>query len=379
MRSLAAFVVALAFAFAMLGLLVPVRPAHACGNVTLEDDPAHRKLREADEALREGDVTRARTLASDVAGGRTTAELRRDLAKARAERIVALSFVRDRAATPDEIQRSIEELHRQLVMQQLPEPSLQADLGEAEARGGRDDDAYRHLSTLADRDLIGSPYAYAALARVAAKRGDMTTASSAAKRCAQITTDAGICRGEYPSPPLLRGKTLGYLLPGIVAAIALVRRRRARAPWSKHADGVCAAVVVLTIAFVFAYARTPWLTTSVTLVALAAAGVAQRLLFVSAVKRDRMPGWVLRAPAPEDAHLPAVASFFHSGQQVLERQPDASYRDPARVAVLRLGPRSRAARALVLVAAAIVLALVGASTLTMSARHTASMDSRVDL
>ena len=66
-------------------------------------------------------------------------------------------------------------------------------------------------------------------------------------------------------------------------------------------------------------ARAQWTTTLVTLAVVALVGFVQRIAFVRAVKRERIAGWVLRDTVEEDARLPAVASFFHSREGVLER------------------------------------------------------------
>lgn len=378
MRRVLAFVVALA---ALLSLVSFGRPAQACENATLLDDPIVQKMQDAEEALAEGDVVRARVLAKEVA--HRTAPVRGPMEKdmsSRATRLVAISWVRDRNATPAEIDGAVQDLRRDLAERTVPDPQRQADLGEAYARNGEDTKAYETLAPLYEKDLIGSPYAFAALARVAAKRGDNATAVSAARRCSEVTTNASICRGEYPAPPLLRGHVLGYAFPGVLAVFALVRRRRAKHPWAAHGDKVFAALLIATIGFVFAYARSPFVTTFGTLAALVVVGMAQRLAFVAKVKRERIAGFVLRDATAEDAALPAVASFFHRSARVLERVPDASYREPARVAVLRLTPRRRGALALT-IAGVFVLALVGACTMaTMRTTRSASvpLDSRLD-
>jgi hypothetical protein len=154
-------------------------------------------------------------------------------------------------------------------------------------------------------------------------------------------------------------------VPGVFALIALARRRRAKHPWSAYGDKVLAAMIVATCAFVFASARSPWTTALVTAGALVSIGIAQRLAFVAAVKRERIAGYVLRDAAPEDGGLPAVASFFHSGRRVLERVPDASYREPARVGVVLLTPRRRGALALAIAGVFVLALFAGCSLLTM--------------
>lgn len=64
------------------------------------------------------------------------------------------------------------------------DPAIKANLGEALARReGTRDEAFRVLKDLSDRDLMGSPQAYATLARLAKERGDGALEQSARGRC----------------------------------------------------------------------------------------------------------------------------------------------------------------------------------------------------
>lgn len=375
MRRLVALVVALV---ALVGLL-PLHRAQACENATVGEFPAVKQLHRAEEALEIGDVALARSLATELASGKVYLpfSMRSDL-ESRSHRIIAMSWIRDPNATPSEIERATESLRLGLMAREKPDAVRQAELGEAYARAGQDEAAYQMLRDLDEKDLIGSPYAYAALARVAEKRGEHVRAQTALKRCAEIAGASPICRGAYLKPPLLRGKLHGFVLPGVLAVIALVRRRRAKHakhPWSTFGDNVFAAIVVATAAFVFAFAEEPWVTTLVTFLSLVFIAIAQRVAFVASVKRGGVAGWIMRDANAEDERLPVVRSFFHVGHHVIEREPDAAYRDPARVAVMRVSPRSAAARTLV-VAAVVGIALLGAcTTLTFSETRSAAQPS----
>lgn len=367
----------LAILVTLVAIVFAVRPAVACGNAVLGEETPFKRLHEAEDALDEGDLKLARELATPIANGAIPMPVAADAARARAHHIIAMSYVRDRQATQEQIAGAIATLEDELRKQDGAKPSLEADAGEALARSGRDDEAFAKLSSLANADLMGSPYAYAALARIAKKRGDAGMATLAAMRCANMTTNAAVCRGEYPPQPLLRGKLLGYVLPGVLAMIALVRRRRRKRPWSSYGDKVYAAIVVATCALVFVYARAPATTTVMTFAALALVGLSQRLVFLSAVKRHRIPAFVLREATTGDSRLPSVASFFHPRERVLEHVPDASYREPARMAVLRLTPRRRGALALAVVGV-LTLALFGScATLTMRSTKSESASSRL--
>jgi hypothetical protein len=366
-----------AFVVALIALVGLIHPANACENATASEFPAVKQLRRAEEALDDGDVERSRTLASEVAEGKVHLPFSmRDDLKSRATRIVALSWIRDPKAMPRDIEKATEMLRVDLAARETPDAARQADLGEAYARAGQDEAAYQMLRGLDEKDLIGSPYAYAALARVAAKRGDHGRADLARRRCSQISSNAAICQGAYPNPPLLRGNLLAYVFPGVLAIVALVRRRRKKDhPWAAFADKVFAALVVATCAFVFAFAYEPWLTTLVTFASLVVVGIGQRLAFVAAVKRGRVAGFTLREGTADDARLPVVTSFFHVGHRVLEEQPEAAYREPARVGVVRLSPRSAVARGFAIAGMLALVLLGAASTLVFATSRSASSES----
>lgn len=367
MRGFAAWLVAII-------VLLRAAPAPACMNAIFSDDEAVKRVREADESLAEGDVHRARELASAVAHDGppvdAAATALRARVRARAERVVALSWVRDRDATPEDVDRALQTLDRQLREQQVEDPALAADVGEALARAGQDDLAYERLLRLEQRDLIGSPYAHAALARLAETRGEAALAQTARGRCETMAGDRRICRGDYPRPPLLRGRPLGYALPGAIALVALALRvlsRRRGAPWLGHHDTMFALLVVLTGAAAFSLARAPWAAACFSTVALAIVARVQRGLFFRAVERERVPGFALRPATSEDGRAPALRSLFTSSERVLERTPDAAYREPARVAVLRLVPRSRTAAVLVAVTLAVLALSASCAALTLRA------------
>jgi hypothetical protein len=77
---------------------------------------------------------------------------------------------------------------RAISAERRDDPIARADLAEAlAATPGKEDDALGILADLADRDLIGSAHAYAALARIRASRGDSGAARRALARCELMT------------------------------------------------------------------------------------------------------------------------------------------------------------------------------------------------
>jgi hypothetical protein len=74
------------------------------------------------------------------------------------------------------------------------DPAVQADLGEALSKlpHGRAK-AFELLSGLAKKDLMGSPHAYAALAKLESDKGDAKNAEAALKKCREMTKSPRVC------------------------------------------------------------------------------------------------------------------------------------------------------------------------------------------
>jgi hypothetical protein len=101
---------------------------------------------------------------------------------------------------------------RQVEASRPNDPVALANLGEAlAARSGTEDEAVAILGNLANRDLMGSAHAYAALARLRAARGESFASSDAIKRCESMTkAPDAVCHAQSASASLdLRPTTRG--------------------------------------------------------------------------------------------------------------------------------------------------------------------------
>jgi Flp pilus assembly protein TadD len=74
------------------------------------------------------------------------------------------------------------------------DPTVQADLGEALSKTATGQAELKILQGLAQKDLMGSPHAYAALAKLRTQSGDSAGAEAAIKRCVEMSKTPGICK-----------------------------------------------------------------------------------------------------------------------------------------------------------------------------------------
>jgi hypothetical protein len=82
------------------------------------------------------------------------------------------------------------------------DPRAHADLAEARTRLPRTRaEATRVLEDLDQRDLLGSPFAYMALARARRASGDDGGASAAMRRCSMVSTEPRRCATDFMGEP----------------------------------------------------------------------------------------------------------------------------------------------------------------------------------
>jgi hypothetical protein len=216
---------------ALLALLAVVSvpaPAFACGGAIVmrhfqapkkADPPMPVLVADAEKKLEEGDTSAAAAAAKrafpKVKAGSPGTGL-----EGRALRVAALAVARSegavgpegaKAADPKARERNLawsatvlKSLDAKAEAERGGDPSLKANLGEALARvDATREEGFRVLKDLSDRDLMGSPQAYATLARLAKERGDEALERTARGRCETMSGGKAVC-GEAPAPEVVR-------------------------------------------------------------------------------------------------------------------------------------------------------------------------------
>jgi len=217
-----------AAALALVPSVLAVSYAHdasACG-MSIRMEPTLRKptpvqqIAGAEKALENGqNAVAAKAVLATFPRVRTATAGANPL-EARALRVFALAVVRSNGAVNDKtagfaspagwtpaanLEWSVQSI-REIDAKRPNDPTVQADLGRgAEQASSRAEGGARDLQKLAERDLMGSPHAYAALAMLRTSKGDLAGAEarrSAARRCRRRPASASL-RGRSSSrrPP----------------------------------------------------------------------------------------------------------------------------------------------------------------------------------
>ncbi|NOU33447.1 MAG: hypothetical protein HOO96_36590 [Polyangiaceae bacterium] len=91
---------------------------------------------------------------------------------------------------------------RSLHEQSPNNPTITGELGEAlAATPGHETEALELLSQLSDKDLLGTPQAYSALARLRFQQGLTKKSAEALQRCNAMTNKPAVCGPQLPTNP----------------------------------------------------------------------------------------------------------------------------------------------------------------------------------
>lgn len=185
-----------------------IRPGQA---PTSKPAPA-RLIAQAEKAFDEGRMADALRTAIEAYPNIATANPSNDVMMNRALRLAAVVTARSggarspsEARTPEQRAGRVEWAIRALRGLYQRNPSnvtLEGDLGEALAMvPEHEEEAHRRLSSLADRDLLGSAHAYSALARLHFSAGLTKKSVQALQRCSAIATKPATCGPQLPLNP----------------------------------------------------------------------------------------------------------------------------------------------------------------------------------
>lgn len=208
---------------ALAASLVAAAPdARACGSAIRLDPTPQRptpvlEIARAEKALEGGNALAASQAVLGSFPRIRNAQVGHSPLETRGLRVFALALVRSDGAADEKrahvgtsgewtaksnLAWAVQAL-REIDQSRPNDPAVQADLGEALSKtGSGQTEALKVLQGLAQRDLMGSPHAYAALARLRSERGDDAGAQAAVKRCEEMSKTPGVCRPASPSKPV---------------------------------------------------------------------------------------------------------------------------------------------------------------------------------
>jgi Flp pilus assembly protein TadD len=215
-------VVALALVPALF-VVATVQDAKACGSAIRLDPTPQRPSPVQEIARAEKALEGGQNLAAAQAVLGTFPRIRTVVAGAnpletRALRVFALAVARSDGSVDEKkarvasangvewtatsnLQWAVQSL-REIDQKRPNDPTVQADLGEALSKTASGQaEALKILQGLAQKDLMGSPHAYAALAKLRTSTGDTAGAEAAIKRCEEMSKTPGVCKPAAPSAP----------------------------------------------------------------------------------------------------------------------------------------------------------------------------------
>lgn len=174
------------------GVALPL-PALACMNASrAETSRAVKLVKAAETALADGKLDVARKTIEKAKLNDYGYD--RDVT-VRAHRIHALAVSRSPKSNAAALAAAVEELQRAMDRSGELDPTQLADFAEVLSRTESGQEAALHsLRNLADKELLGSAYALAALARLERLAGDAGRAKIARDRCLVATKSATICQ-----------------------------------------------------------------------------------------------------------------------------------------------------------------------------------------
>lgn len=232
---------AVALALAILPVaMASASDAQACGmSVRLEPVKAKpspvQEIARAEKSLEGSSNTdAAKIVLANFANVRTITAGSNPL-ETRALRVFALAVVRSNGAvnernsgswsqtewTPNANLEWAAQSLREIDASRPNDPTVQADLGEALSKlPAKQDEALTLLGGLEKKDLMGSPFAYAALAKMRGAKGDTAGQSLAIKRCEEMSKVPGVCTGKTVAvvAPVAAPVTIQKPMPPSIAA-----------------------------------------------------------------------------------------------------------------------------------------------------------------
>lgn len=195
-------------------LLSTTHDAQACGmSVRLDPTPQKpspvQEIARAEKALESGQNLAAAKAVLGTFPRVRVATAGGNPLETRALRVFALAVVRSdgditekKAGIPSQtewtktanLEWAVQSL-REIDQKRPNDPTVQADLGEALSKlPHAKDEAMKLLAHLAQKDLMGSPHAYAALAKMKSEKGDLAGAEAAIKKCEEMSKNPGVCK-----------------------------------------------------------------------------------------------------------------------------------------------------------------------------------------